>query len=114
MGQPPVPAPPAAKKKSNDNLLLLLLLLLLIPIAAAVWWCCKKEPVNQPVAKPMAPVYLPQNYPVLEMSPNPAQIAPMPPYVCNSADGSERTWPTPPLQWEEEQGVRSPVQMPEW
>merc|ERR1712216_84789 len=60
--QPPVPAPPAAKKKSSDNLLLLLLLLLLIPIAAAVWWCCKKEPVNQPVAKPMAPVYLPQNY----------------------------------------------------
>jgi len=78
--QPPVPAPPAAKKKSSDNLLLLLLLLLLIPIAAAVWWCCKKEPVNQPVAKPMAPVYLPQNYPVLEMSPNPAQMAPMPPY----------------------------------
>ena len=76
--QPPVPVPPVAEK-SGDNLLLLLLLLLLIPIAAAVWWCCKKEPVP-PVAKPMAPVYLPQNYPVLEMSPNPAQMAPMPPY----------------------------------
>ena len=76
--QPPVPVPPVAEK-SGDNLLLLLLLLLLIPIAAAVWWCCKKEPLP-PVAKPMAPVYLPQNYPVLEMSPNPAQMAPMPPY----------------------------------
>merc|ERR1719478_1934744 len=65
------------QKKSDDNLLLLLLLLLLIPIAAAVYWCCKQEPVA-PVGKPMAPVYLPQPYPVLEMSPQPVMMAPMP------------------------------------
>merc|ERR1711966_514644 len=65
------------KKKSDDNLLLLLLLLLLIPIAAAVYYCCKQEPVA-PVGKPMAPVYLPQPYPVLEMSPQPVMMAPMP------------------------------------
>jgi len=65
------------KKKSDDNLLLLLLLLLLIPLAAAVYWCCKQEPVA-PMGKPMAPVYLPQPYPVLEMSPQPVMMAPMP------------------------------------
>jgi len=65
------------KTKSDDNLLLLLLLLLLIPIGAAVYWCCKQEPVA-PVGKPMAPVYLPQPYPVLEMSPQPVMMAPMP------------------------------------
>merc|ERR1712216_458647 len=65
------------KKKSDDNLLLLLLLLLLIPLAAAVYWCCKKEEMA-PVGKPMAPVYLPQPYPVLEMSPQPVMMAPMP------------------------------------
>merc|ERR1711966_651312 len=65
------------KKKSDDNLLLILLLLLLIPIGAAVYWCCKQEPVA-PVGKPMAPVSLPQPYPVLEMSPQPVMMAPMP------------------------------------
>merc|ERR1719163_583861 len=60
----------ATKKKEDDNLLLLLLLLLLIPIGAAVYWCCKQEPV--------APVGLPQPYPVLEMSPQPVMMAPMP------------------------------------
>ena len=75
--------PAAACSISLERLapvVLLLLLLLLIPIAAAVRWCLQQEPVDQPVAKPMAPVYLPQNYPVLEMSQNPAQMAPMPPY----------------------------------
>merc|ERR1711966_540178 len=67
----------ATKKKKEDNLLLLLLLLLLIPIGAAVYWCCKQDPVA-PVGKPMAPVYLPQPYPVLEMSPQPVMMAPMP------------------------------------
>merc|ERR1719263_1779848 len=66
-----------ATKKDDDNMLLLLLLLLLIPIAAAVYWCCKKEQMA-PVGKPMAPVYLPQPYPVLEMSPQPVMMAPMP------------------------------------
>merc|ERR1712205_61949 len=65
------------KKKEDDNMLLLLLLLLLIPIGAAVYYCCKQEPVA-PVGKPMAPVYLPQPYPVLEMSPQPVMMAPMP------------------------------------
>merc|ERR1711939_61293 len=67
----------ATTKKEDDNMLLLLLLLLLIPIGAAVYWCCKKEEVA-PVGKPMAPVYLPQPYPVLEMSPQPVMMAPMP------------------------------------
>merc|ERR1712205_289425 len=67
----------ATKKKEDDNMLLLLLLLLLIPIGAAVYWCCKQETVA-PVGKPMAPVYLPQPYPVLEMSPQPVMMAPMP------------------------------------
>merc|ERR1719409_76495 len=67
----------ATKKKTDDNMLLLLLLLLLIPIGAAVYWCCKQETVA-PVGKPMAPVYLPQPYPVLEMSPQPVMMAPMP------------------------------------
>merc|ERR1712205_86737 len=67
----------ATKKKKEDNLLLLLLLLLLIPIGAAVYWCCKQESVA-PVGKPMAPVYLPQPCPVLEMSPQPVMMAPMP------------------------------------
>merc|ERR1711939_1213394 len=60
----------ATTKKKDDNMLLLLLLLLLIPIGAAVYWCCKKEEV--------APVSLPQPYPVLEMSPQPVMMAPMP------------------------------------
>merc|ERR1719163_1068770 len=67
----------ATTKKKDDNMLLLLLLQLLIPIGAAVYWCCKKEEVA-PVGKPMAPVYLPQPYPVLEMSPQPVMMAPMP------------------------------------
>merc|ERR1712205_183788 len=66
----------ATTKKEDDNMLLLLLLLL-IPIGAAVYWCCKKEEMA-PVGKPMAPVYLPQPYPVLEMSPQPVMMAPMP------------------------------------
>merc|ERR1712205_177964 len=64
----------ATKKKKEEDIMLLLLL---IPIGAAVYWCCKQEPVA-PVGKPMAPVYLPQPYPVLEMSPQPVMMAPMP------------------------------------
>jgi len=78
---PTAPAPtapaPTAPAPTEDNLLLLLLRLLLIPIAAAAYWCCKKEAMA-PVGKPMAPVYLPQPYPVLEMSPQPVMMAPMP------------------------------------
>merc|ERR1712216_592700 len=55
------------KKDTDGNMLLLLLLLLLIPIGAAIYYCCKQEPV--------APVCMPQPYPVLEMSPQPVMMA---------------------------------------
>ena len=67
---------PSDPTASDGNLLWLLLLLLLIPLGIAAYCCMKKEP-EQPTGKPMAPVYLPQPYPVLPVEYAPV-AAPMP------------------------------------
>jgi len=61
---------------AEGNLLLLLLLLLLIPLGIAAYYCSQQEEVP-PTGKPMAPVYLPQPYPVLPVEYAPV-AAPMP------------------------------------
>jgi len=68
--------PNDTKPDEGNLLLLLLLLLLLIPLGIAAYYCTRKEKMP-PTGKPMAPVYLPQPYPVLPVEYAPV-AAPMP------------------------------------